>query len=196
MTHPALVAENIFTMSKITQRLLIVALAFLSWSLGLRGQPLPTEYEVKAAFLYNFIKYVEWPEKVFPSRETPLTIGILGEDPFGDLLDKAIEGKKSNGRKIVVRRHDQLQNLKDCHLIFISRSERGRLNALLGELRGATILTVSETERFAERGGIINFKMQGEKVRFEINIKAAESAGLKISSKLLSVATVISAEPH
>jgi hypothetical protein len=182
-------------MRNIFNRLLVATLSITAlWSSETRAQKPPSEYEVKAAFLYNFIKYTEWPQKVFPTPETPLTIGIVGEDPFRSLLDKAIEGKTFNGRKLVVKRIEQLQSVKNCHLLFISSSESSRLSQLLADLKGASILTVSETEKFAERGGVVNFKMQGDKVRFDINIKAAESAGLRISSKLLSVATVISTE--
>jgi hypothetical protein len=183
--------------SSVLDRLLVAALCVLAccgWE-TLAQKP-PPEYEVKAAFLYNFIKYTEWPQKAFPTADTALTIGVLGTDPFRNLLDKAVEGKTFNGRKLIVRRFDQNQNFKTCHLLFISSSESGRLSQLLADLRGLSILTVSETEKFAERGGIINFKMIGEKVRFEINNKAAESAGLRISSKLLNVATVISTEPR
>jgi hypothetical protein len=176
--------------------LLLATCASAFWSWETHAQKPPSEYEVKAAFLYNFIKYTEWPQKAFPSPDTPLTIGVVGEDPFRNLLDRAVEGKTFNGRKLIVKRFETPQNLKTCHLVFIGSSERGRLDQLLADLKGASVLTVSETEKFAERGGVINFTMLGEKVRFEINIKAAESAGLKISSKLLSVATVISTEPR
>jgi hypothetical protein len=156
-----------------------------------------SEYEVKAAFLYNFIKFVEWPPKAFPSQNSPLIIGILGDDPFFssatkiNYLDQTVNGKTINDRKIVVQRSNRLADLKNCHLLFISKSERNRVKDTLANLSGLNILLVSETDNFCQQGGAINFVMQAEKVRFEINVDAAEKAGLKISSKLLNVAKII-----
>jgi hypothetical protein len=156
-----------------------------------------SEYEVKAAFLYNFIKFVEWPPKAFPDRDSAIIIGVLGTDPFYDpvaginLLEQTVNGKIINNRKIVVERSDRLANLTHCQLLFIPRSERSRIKDILASLRGMNILTVSETEYFCQFGGCINFVMQSEKVRFEINVGAAEKAELKISSKLLNVAKIV-----
>lgn len=183
-------------MEKIIRPLCVIFLCLAIFHRGEAQTPKPpSEYEVKAAFLYNFVKFVEWPAQSFPDRTTPFLIGVLGEDLFGGFLDKAVEGKVINERKLKVLRADQLENLKKCHLIFISRSEKGRLNQILADLKTASILTVGDTERFAERGGVINFTMPADMVRFEINVSAAERAGLKISSKLLGVAKIITSEP-
>lgn len=170
-------------------------------ALGLRpataAPPAASEYEVKAAFLYNFIKFVEWPAKAFPSQNSPIIIGVLADDdPFagskGNLLDQTVEGKLINDRKIVVQHSNRLGNLKNCQLLFISKSERNHLKEIFAGINGMNILTVGETDNFCQSGGMINFIMQEGKVRFEINVQAAEKADLKISSKLLSVAKIVS----
>lgn len=171
--------------------------------LGLRiatAAPAASEYEVKAAFLYNFIKFVEWPPKAFPNRNSPLIIGVLGDDPFFspsakiNYLDQTVDGKTINDRNIVVQRSNRLADLKNCQLLFISKSERNRIKDTLANLSGMNILVVGETENFCQQGGAINFVMQSEKVRFEINVGAAEKAGLKISSKLLNVAKIVTTQ--
>jgi hypothetical protein len=165
-----------------------------------KAQPAASEYEVKAAFLYNFIKFVEWPPKAYFDRNAPLIIGVLGENPFSspseatNYLDQAVTGKIINERKIVVKYSDRLADLTHCQLLFVGKSERNRIKDILANVSGMTILTVGETDNFCQQGGVINFVMQSEKVRFEINVGAAEKAGLKISSKLLNVAKVVQAQ--
>jgi hypothetical protein len=149
------------------------------------------EYQLKAAFLFNFAKFVTWPDKAFAAPDTPLTIGILGTDPFGSSLRETVAGKTVNGRKIAIKPLSRDDTLSNVHLLFISRSERDRLPAILAALEGQSVLTVSETERFAHIGGMINFFVQAESVRFEFNPPAAERAGLRVSSKLASVAVVV-----
>jgi hypothetical protein len=185
----------------IKKAIITVLLCFAVAGVGPALADRPTsEYEVKAAFLYNFIKFIEWPEK---DKETPIVIGVLADDdPFFDraasvnYLDQAVEGKTINNRKVVIKRSGRISNLKDCHLVFISESERKRIKDILSSLNGSNILTVSEVENFCQQGGMINFIMPAEKVRFEINAEAAGKSGLKISSKLLNVATIISTQPR
>jgi hypothetical protein len=152
------------------------------------------EYKVKAAYLYNFAKFVEWPSKKFPEPESPIVIGIVGEDPFGSVLEETVKGKVINGRKIIIRRLARSDELRQCHLLFISRSLREELGSLLPELEPDSVLTISEIQKFAQRGGMINFTIVNESVKCEINLEAAERAGLKISSKLSSVAKVVKTE--
>jgi hypothetical protein len=147
----------------------------------------PSEYEVKAAFLYNFAKFVEWPKNK-PRSGEPIFIGILGDDPFGEDMEKTVQGKSVNGHPIVIRRYKGDKPPEYCQILFISSSERRRVDRLLEMLKGSVTLTVSEMDQFCERGGMINFRIESSKVRFEVNHRAAESEGLKISSKLLSVA--------
>ena len=146
------------------------------------------EYQVKAAFMYNFAKYVEWPPKSFPEADRPFVIGLIGEDPFGAELDQMLKNKKVNERQLVIKRCKQLNELKSCHLVFISRSERGRVDEILRALIGTSVLTVSDMDDFASHGGIIDFAIEDGKVRFDINLASAERSELKISSKLLKLA--------
>lgn len=146
------------------------------------------EYQVKAAFLYNFAKFVDWPAEAFAGSSAPLVIGVIGDDPFGGSLDQAINGKTINGRPLVVRRLKWSQDLRSCHIIFISSSERQRLPQVIHSLRGASVLTVGDMGQFNQQGGIINFILEANKVRFEINSRGADQARLRISSKLLSLA--------
>jgi len=168
---------------------LLIALAFASNLLGIQAQAQgSSEYAVKAAFLYNFAKFVEWPPGVFGNDGAPLVVGVVGDDPFGSALDQTIRGKSANGRQLIIRRFSWGQNLRECHILFISSSERKRLSQILDSLRGAGVLTVGETDHFNQQGGIINFVIEKGKVRFEINAGAAESSHLKLSSKLLALA--------
>jgi hypothetical protein len=148
-----------------------------------------SEYQVKAAFIYNFAKFVEWPGNANP--DAPLLIGVLGKDPFGSEIDRAVEGKTVNGRRLMIKRFSSLEAYQYCHILFISSSERNNLPQIIAAVRNSNVLTVSETDRFAQIGGIINFVTIENRIRFEINQAAAERAGLKISSKLLSLGRVV-----
>lgn len=156
----------------------------------------PTEYQIKAAFLYNFAKFVEWPADTFADPHAPLVLGIVGEDPFGSALDKLAVDKTVNGRGLVIKRLKQGPDLRNCHILFVSSSERKRIPQILGSLQGASVLTVGETERFAQSGGVIDFILEENKVRFEINSDAAARARLNISSKLLALARMVADQRH
>jgi YfiR/HmsC-like len=151
--------------------------------------PLP-EYPVKAAFLYHFVEFVEWP-RGSPLPATKVTIGVLGRDPFGDVLDKAILRKVVEGRTLTIRRFASVDALEACEILFISTSEMPRLPQILARLRGAAVLTVGEADRFARRGGMIGFVLEDDRVRLEVNRAATEKAGLQVSSKLLAVARLV-----
>lgn len=150
----------------------------------------PSEYQVKAAFIYNFAKFVEWPERVFASPETAITIGIVSDnkDTVDADLEETLAGKKINGRHL---RKSHLSSPKDekaleeCHIVFIAKSKKGVQAEFLQALKDRSVLTITETDK---NQGIINFIMEENKVRFEIDNTAAQQAGLKISSKLLSLA--------
>ena len=145
------------------------------------------EYEVKAAFLYKFASFVEWPIGL---TNGPLCIAVVGQDPFGSALDEVVKGKDVDGRGFQIKRFKPGQDTAGCHIVFISASEKGRMRAILAKLQGSGILTVSEIPGFCQAGGMIDFELQDGKIRFEINPDAAERAKLKISSKLLSVARI------
>ncbi|MBI1747845.1 MAG: YfiR family protein [Acidobacteria bacterium] len=162
---------------------------------ALGSSPVASEYQVKAAFLYNFAKFIEWPDEAFTGAGAPIVFGIIGEDPFGRLLDQAVKGKSIRGREFVVKRLRGSQDAGICHILFISASEKKHVSQILERLKGAPVVTVSELDHFAQAGGIINFFVEENKVRFEINIDAAERAKLKISSKLLALSKVVRDTP-
>ncbi len=144
-----------------------------------------SEYEIKAAFLFNFVQFVKWP----PTSGGQMTIGILGDDPFGGALERTIQGESVNGRKLAVRRARKAEDLKGCQIVFVSNSEGGNLSAILATLAEANVLTVGEQDGFVKQGGTIGFTSGGGKVRFEINTGAARRASLEISSRLLKLAS-------
>jgi hypothetical protein len=171
----------------------IVAL-MLCLALALQGHAQtsdPSEYLIKAGFTYNFAKLVQWPAAAFPQPDSPIVIGILGTDPFGAMLDQVLGGKKVNGRSFVVKRLKFGPEIKDCNILFVSSSEVAHLEDIFHMVKGAPILTIGETPSFARRGGIINFTLEDDKVHFEVNVEAAKQADLNISSRLLTLATII-----
>lgn len=151
------------------------------------AEPKPTEYDVKAAFLYNFARFVEWPEG---ARQDTLRIGILGKDNFGNAFD-AVLGRARQPQPVVVQRVDQVDELGPCHILFVSDSERRHVAPTIASVAGRPILTVSDLEGFAERGGIVCFVTRQSKIRFQINPAAAERAGLRLSAKLLRLAELV-----
>lgn len=154
------------------------------------------EYEVKAAFLYNFTKFVEWPADAAGGSRTSMSICVVGEDLFGAMLAKTLRDKTVNGNKIVIHLLKPQDSLKGCQIGFISSSARKKLGFILSGLDGSGVLTVGETEGFAAMGGIINFVLEQDRVHLEVNVDAADRAGLKISSKLLSMAKIIRDQDH
>jgi hypothetical protein len=159
---------------------------------GTRAQsPTAGEYQVKAAFLYNFAKFVEWLPSSFSDASAPLQICVFGRDPFGEELRDITKEKTVNGRTLQVHHVVDLLHARSCHILFIASSEEAQVKQIVEGLRGASVLTVGDTKGFAEQGAMINFVLENDRVRFEVNCKAAELAGLKISSKLLSVAKLI-----
>jgi hypothetical protein len=149
------------------------------------------EYEIKAAFLYNFAKFVEWPPESFPQPSTPMSLCVFGDDPFGGSLDTVVQGETLNGRRLAVRRTRDLPQARECQILFISASEKGRAAEALSEVRGASVLTVGEGKDFLDQGGVIRLFLEQNRVRFDINLDAAERNRLKISSKLLALARTV-----
>lgn len=175
--------------------LLITLLAWMSFdSAGWTLTQTANEYEVKAAFLYNFAKFVEWPPEAFKNDgegHAALIVGIIGNDPFGGVIDQIINGKTINGRPMVIKRFKGYQNLRECHILFIGSSEQKRLPQIFENLKAGSVLTISEMNLFSQQGGIISFVTENNRVRFEINAFAAEQANLRISSKLLALAKTV-----
>lgn len=149
----------------------------------------PSEYEVKAAFLLNFARFVEWPPE---TGQGPFVMAVLGEDPFGVLLDQAFEGG-SGSRKWEVRRLTRVEEVGHSQILFIGRSEERRLPTILAALRGAPVLTVSDIPDFAHRGGMIGLRLEARRVRFEIDLEPASASRLRVSSQLLKLARVVPA---
>lgn len=146
------------------------------------------EYQVKSVFLLNLTNFVNWPSKSFSGPNAPFRIIILGEDPFGPILDKAVKGETVQGHPIVIERLNYRESLPPCHILFISPSLKQKLPDILASIKSSHLLTVSDYAGFCRQGGMINLVHKNNRVRIEVNVKAAEPAGLQISSKLLRVA--------
>ena len=151
----------------------------------------PSEYAVKAAFLFNFTKFVEWPERTFSGPQAPIVIGIIGDDPFGDSLMRIVAGQKAQGRAILIAKYRRGDDLRRSQILFISASERLRSAEILASLQDASVLTVSDIDGFAEAGGTMQFVVQENRVRFVVNLDAATQSKLRVSAKLLALARVI-----
>jgi hypothetical protein len=147
--------------------------------------------EVQAVFLFNFAQFVDWPAEAFPDPQAPLVIGILGKDPFGSFLDETVRGETVRGRTFRINRYRRLEQVKDCHILFISRSETDRLDGILAALKGRPILTVSSGDDFDRAGGIIRFILEESKIRLSVDLEAAQAARLTFSSKLLRSAGIV-----
>jgi hypothetical protein len=177
---------------------LLAAIALLAGVSPLAGQPpddaadINREYAIKAAYLYQFGHYVQWPVPAFANPQAPLVIGVLGTDPFGGILDEIARTKRIDDRPIVVRRFATMADYVPCHVLFINAAASTEDKAAaIDRLRGVATLVVGEEPGFAEHGAIINFFLEENKIRFEINAKVAQQAKLKISSKLLSLAKIV-----
>jgi hypothetical protein len=174
--------------------LFIFGLWILLAGLGLnaaRGQTVSHEYPLKAVFLLNFAQFTDWPTNAFDQPDSPLVIGVLGDDPFGALLDDAVRGETVNGRKFVVERYRRVEDIKTCHILFISHSEIKRLDKIVENLKGKPVLTVSEIDGPAYRGICVRFIMENNKIHLRINTDSLQAAQLTMSSKLLRVAEIV-----
>ena len=176
-------------------RVLVTIAVMILPGLGLEahGQDssVSSEYLIKAGFIYNFANLVQWPANAFAQADSPIVIGILGEDPFGTVLDRVLAGKKVNGRVFLVKRLKAATDLKECHILFVSSSEMTHLAEAIHLVKGMPILTIGEIPGFAKRGGMINLFLEDNKVHFEVNVEAAKEAYLNISSRLLALARIV-----
>lgn len=172
----------------------LLLLGFLPPLASVRAQsqaPVAREYQLKAVFLFNFAQFVAWPPAAFAAPDAPLVIGVLGDDPFHKTLDDTVRGEKVEGHPIAIERYRRLEDLRPCHVLFVCRSEFTHLDQILARLKGQPVLTVGDVEGFAQRGGMIRFVNDNNKVRFRINVEAAKAADLTISSKLLRPADIV-----
>ncbi len=176
-------------------RLLITIAIVILPSLGLQAHAqdssVSSEYLIKAGFIYNFANLVQWPVNAFAQPDSPIVIGILGEDPFGTVLDRVLAGKRVNGRIFLVKRLKSIVDLKECQILFVSSSEIAHSTEAIHLVKGMPILTIGEIPGFAKRGGIINLVLEDNKVHFEVNVEAAKEADLTISSRLLALARIV-----
>lgn len=161
----------------------------LIFGLKIFGQEPAPEYQIKAAFLFNFAKFVDWPPEAFSSANSPIVIGVLGKNVFGHYLADTIRGKTVNNRRFEFKEFASVTEATNCQILFISPSINDNLPTVVKELHNASILTVGEADQFIKAGGMINFTIEDSKIHFQISDEAARKAGLKISSKLLSLAT-------
>jgi hypothetical protein len=181
-------------MAQVT-RTAALAMALVFAAAGLRAQPSKaSEYAVKAAYLYNFGRFVQWRGAPMPAGDS-FPICVLGRDPFGAALDTAIAGATIDGRRAVARRIEQSKEASGCRIVFVSASEEGELAQILAALGQSRVVTVSDMPEFARRGGMIQFVSDGNRVRFEVNLASAEDAGLALSSELLKVAVLVRRRP-
>ena len=169
--------------------------ASASWSAGAADDSETLELRVKAAFLYKFVGYVEWPPKSFERPETPVTIGVIGAESLAAELTQAVTGRTVNDRPVAVKRLKPGESLAGVHVLFVGRSENARLDQLAQSAQPRSILTVSESDGALARGSVINFVLTGGRVRFEIALDSAEKSGLKLSSRLLAVAQQVTGTP-
>ena len=149
-------------------------------------------YEIKAIFLFNFSQFVSWPADSAPAPQSSFTIGVLGDNPFGDYLEQTVHGEKASGRAIVVQQYLRVEDVKNCEILFISQSESRHFKDDLAALHGRNILTVGDADGFSKNGGIVRFVTEQNKIHFRIDLEAAKAAGLTISSQLLRLAEIIS----
>lgn len=153
-------------------------------------------YKVKTAFLFNFAKFIEWPASSFATPDSPFTICVLGQDPFGSILTDTLQGKTIGERPLAVRRLKDKSEARSCQIVFVSSSETAHLAAIVETLRGGNVLLVGESKGFAASGGTIEFTLEDDSVRFTINTDAGDRSGLKFSSKLLALAQLVHDQAH
>jgi len=184
--------EALLSLTRHVWLLALLGVACWSWRPALAQQPAaPSECEAKAVFLLNFLKYVEWPPTTESDTNGPLQIGLVGKDRFGTALSSLVKSKTIDGRPVVLEHCDGESAWRHCRLLFVSGSEDQRVEEILAATKDLPVLTVGETDDFLEKGGMISLVTRDKTVRLEINLVAAEAAGLKISSRLLAVADVV-----
>lgn len=179
--------------SHIAVALFVMAMTFVPRT-GAQEAP-PGEYQLKAAFLFNFAKFIDWPATSVAAGQDQVYLCVLGEDPFGPALD-ALQGKTLGTRSVTVQRVSTIAESRHCQIVFVSSSERRHFSEIFEALKANNIVTVGESKGFAEAGGIIEFRLEQDHVRFTINTHAADEAGLRISSKLLALATIVHDSPE
>ena len=187
--------------ARLVQALLLCALVPIAL-LGAQAPPraeIPEEqipeYVVKAGFLFNLAKYVAWPEPAFETANAPILIGIVGDDPFGDVLERTLAGKSVHDHPFQIRRFRELADIRNVHMLFVPRSESGRLTQILRLVDDQPVLTVGEQAAFAVHGGMVAILIEGQKPSLHINPSAVERQRLEVDTKLLRIATIVKPAP-
>lgn len=176
---------------KVTYQFLFVVLLVCSTIILSAQKPPVQGYQIKAVFLLNFSRFVEWPASAFPSDKAPIIIGILGEDPFGSYLDEVLAGEEVNGRSVIVKRFEDVDDIEVCHILYIKMKESEGMEKIIEPLKEKNTLTISDSDDFIKNGGMIRFVKVSKRIQFQINPEAAKAADIKISSKLLSLAEIV-----
>jgi hypothetical protein len=159
------------------------------------ARPQADEYAVKAAFLYNFVRFIEWPSTAFTAPDAPFVVCVAGRDPFGAALNRTLLGKNVAGHPFATRQLANDEQADGCHVLFVARSEKHRAGALADDGRRRSILTIGDFDSFASEGGVIAFYLNDNRVRFAINVDSAAGSGLKISANLLALARIVRESP-
>jgi len=171
-------------------RFIITILLLLMSKLTLPAQTPSREYQLKAAFLFNFTQFVEWPPGTFTTNEAPFVIGVMGENPFGSYLEEIVAGEKINGHPVSVNYYKSADEIKACHILFINLGETKKQEQVIAGLKDRHILTVSDKPNFPKYGGMIRFFTRDNKIKIQVNLEASKTARLVISSKLLKLAEI------
>jgi hypothetical protein len=171
--------------------LFLYAMALAAVNMVLAQPSALPEYQIKAVFLYNFAQFIEWPSSAYENAQSPFVIGVLGDDPFGNYLDETVVGEKVNNHPMTVKRFEKVEDVKDCHILFVSHPAKEKFKDVFPILKSKNILTVSDTHNFIKDGGMIIFLNENKKIKIGINLDAAKRAELVISSKLLRLAEIV-----
>ncbi|HEY9489489.1 MAG TPA: YfiR family protein [Chryseosolibacter sp.] len=172
----------------------VLTITFLGLAIGVNvraQESLPREYQIKAVFLYNFTQFVQWPAKAFPEENSPIVIGILGDDPFGAFIDETIQGEVVEDHPLVVERYASVDDIRDCHILFISLADKQEIRRAVESVRFKPSLTVSDNDGFTRLDGMIRFYNEAGRIKLRINVQATSQSNLTISSKLLRLAEIV-----
>ncbi|HTF29246.1 MAG TPA: YfiR family protein [Flavitalea sp.] len=148
------------------------------------------EYQLKAVFLFNFTQFVDWPPSSFDTDQSPVVIGVLGDNPFGSYLDEIVSGESIRGHPVVVHYYKNVEDVQECHILFVTLTEITKRKKVIEPLKGKDILTVSDALHFAAEGGMIRFFIANNNIKFQINLESARASKMVFSSKLLRLAEI------
>lgn len=176
---------------KIILNLFLVTVTLLQGSQHALAQTPSREYQLKAVFLFNFTQFVNWPATDFENDQSPLVIGVMGDNPFGNYLSLTVAGEKINGHPLAVQHYKSEEEIKSCHILFVNFNETKKLEQVLGSVEGKNTLTVGDDPDFLKQGGMIKFVMNNNKIKLQINMEACKESKMVISSKLLRLAEIV-----